>query len=168
MPMPVMPERKFLPPLPPIPTLNQAEIELACRIVQAAKQEADIYARPSSDCSALESTARMAVKTGSFIGRMPFLRTPLQALGLRGSAGVVQALGLVMVGMDAIVTWRVFHAPAASPTRKMFTALRCACSSLTAAASFLPRAGWITRIAPALAGTAFDFALKRMDARGEA
>lgn len=116
----------------------------------------------------VEAGAKVALKVAERLGHMPFLRQPLVQAGFKTTARVLPFISAALLCFDGYAMVHTLRNDSASGWRKAFTVGRFACNAIATAVSFVPGAGFVYALAPALVGNAFELAVMQMNAKGKA
>lgn len=115
----------------------------------------------------IDALAHTAVNLAERVGHMPFLQQPLMRSGFHTAARILPFISAGLLCFDAYAAWHTLRNPQASGLRKGLTVARFGCNAVACAMTFVPGAGFVYSLVPALVGNVFEFAVMRMNAKNE-
>ncbi|MFN3428913.1 MAG: hypothetical protein ACK46X_03050 [Candidatus Sericytochromatia bacterium] len=112
------------------------------------------------------SLAQGAVKAAEKASKfLPFLKSPIAAKSLQLVGRGLPFISAGILAFDAFATVKTFMNPEASGTRKALTAGRFLFNAIATGVSFIPGAGFIYSMPPALVGNVFEIAMAKLNTK---
>jgi hypothetical protein len=110
--------------------------------------------------SAAQGIVKGAEKLGKFL---PFIKSPVVAKGLNLIGRGLPFISAGILAFDGFATVKTFMNPEASGMRKALTAGRFLFNAIATGVSFIPGAGFLYSLAPALVGNGFELAMAKLN-----
>lgn len=112
--------------------------------------------------SLAQGAVKVAEKASKFL---PFLKSPIATKSLQLVGRGLPFISAGILAFDAFATVKTFMNPEASGTRKALTAGRFLFNAIATAVSFIPGAGFIYSMPPALIGNVFEIAMAKLNTK---
>ena len=134
--------------------------------IVTAKQVLGTLANATFKSRVATTAAQGVVKAADKLGKfLPFLKSPAVAKGMTLIGRGLPFISAGILAFDAFATVKTFMNPEASGTRKALTAGRFLFNAIATGVSFIPGAGFIYSLAPALVGNGFELAMAKLNAK---
>ncbi|MNS72813.1 hypothetical protein D3C72_1062330 [compost metagenome] len=109
-----------------------------------------------------QGVVKVAEKAGKFL---PFLKSPVATKSMQLIGRGLPWISAGILAFDAFATVKTFMNPEASGTRKALTAGRFLFNAIATGVSFIPGAGFLYSMPPALIGNVFEIAMAKLNTK---
>lgn len=132
--------------------------------IVTAKQTIGMLAKATFKSPLLAKAAHFATRSAGALGKLPLFRSPALATGLKWVGRGLPFLGAAILAFDGFAFFKTILNPEASGMRKFLTSGRFLFNAIATAVSFIPGAGFVYSLAPALVGNVFEYGLMKQNA----
>jgi hypothetical protein len=112
--------------------------------------------------SLAQGVVKAAEKASKFL---PFLKSPIATKSMQLIGRGLPFISAGILAFDAFATVKTFMNPEASGTRKALTAGRFLFNAIATGVSFIPGAGFLYSMPPALIGNVFEIAMAKLNTK---
>lgn len=132
-----------------------------------AKQTIGMLAAASFKSPLLQKGAEALVRFAGAASKLPVIRSAAVGSSLKLLGRAMPFLSAGILAFDGFAFFKTIFNPQASGTRKALTTGRFLANAVATAVSFIPGAGFVYALAPALVGNVFEFGLMKLNSKEE-